>query len=73
MEAWPAVTLAGASYRGVGLPDCVTQGLAAAERVRVRIGAIEPADRAVEPPDGAIEPADGAVEPVPVTLAVPAG
>jgi protoporphyrinogen/coproporphyrinogen III oxidase len=73
MAAWPAVTLAGASYRGVGLPDCVTQGLAAAERVRVRIGAIEPADRAVEPPDGAIEPADGAVEPVPVTLAVPAG
>jgi len=42
MGAWPAVTLAGASYRGVGLPDCVTQGLAAAERVRTRIGAGEP-------------------------------
>lgn len=37
--AWPAVTVAGASYRGVGLPDCVTQGLAAAERVAARIGA----------------------------------
>jgi oxygen-dependent protoporphyrinogen oxidase len=38
MEAWPAVTVAGASYRGVGLPDCVTQGLAAAARVRERMG-----------------------------------
>ncbi len=32
MAGWPDVTLAGASYRGVGLPDCVTQGLAAAAR-----------------------------------------
>ena len=33
MAAWPAVTLAGASYRGVGLPDCIAQGQAAAARV----------------------------------------
>jgi oxygen-dependent protoporphyrinogen oxidase len=43
MGAWPAVVLAGASYRGVGLPDCVTQGLAAADRIRARIGAGDPA------------------------------
>ncbi len=39
MEAWPAVTLAGASYRGVGLPDCIAQGQAAAERVAQRLSA----------------------------------
>jgi oxygen-dependent protoporphyrinogen oxidase len=33
VSAWPAVTVAGASYRGVGLPDCITQGLAAATRM----------------------------------------
>ena len=33
MTAWPAVTLAGASYRGVGLPDCIVQGQAAAARI----------------------------------------
>jgi oxygen-dependent protoporphyrinogen oxidase len=43
MTAWPAVTLTGASYRGVGLPDCVTQGLAAAARIGERVGAMEPA------------------------------
>ena len=32
VTAWPAVTVAGASYRGVGLPDCITQGHAAAAR-----------------------------------------
>jgi oxygen-dependent protoporphyrinogen oxidase len=35
--AWPAIALAGASYHGVGLPDCVTQGMAAADRVRQRV------------------------------------
>ena len=39
MEAWPAVTLAGASYRGVGLPDCIAQGAAAAARVAERLSA----------------------------------
>jgi oxygen-dependent protoporphyrinogen oxidase len=43
MDAWPAVTLAGASYRGVGLPDCVAQGQAAARRIAERLGAREPA------------------------------
>jgi oxygen-dependent protoporphyrinogen oxidase len=33
VSAWPAVTVAGASYRGVGLPDCITSGLAAATRM----------------------------------------
>jgi oxygen-dependent protoporphyrinogen oxidase len=41
MEAWPAVTLAGASYRGVGLPDCIAQGAAAAARVAERLSARE--------------------------------
>lgn len=39
MAEWPAVVLAGASYRGVGLPDCIAQGQAAATRVAERIGA----------------------------------
>ena len=41
MDAWPAVTLAGASYRGVGLPDCIAQGQAAAVRVGERLTARE--------------------------------
>jgi oxygen-dependent protoporphyrinogen oxidase len=36
---WPAVTVAGASYRGVGLPDCINQGTAAAERMAIRVAA----------------------------------
>ena len=39
MEAWPAVTLAGASYRGVGLPDCIAQGRDAAARTAERLSA----------------------------------
>lgn len=39
LAAWPAVTVAGASYRGVGLPDCVSQGVAVAARVRARLSA----------------------------------
>jgi oxygen-dependent protoporphyrinogen oxidase len=43
LARWPAVTLAGASYRGVGLPDCISQGLAAAARQRDRLaGGPEP-------------------------------
>ncbi len=38
VAAWPAVVATGASYRGVGLPDCITQGLAAAAQVRDRLG-----------------------------------
>ncbi len=38
VTAWPAVTVAGASYRGVGLPDCVTQGQAAATRIGEWLG-----------------------------------
>ena len=38
VAAWPAVTLTGASYRGVGLPDCITQGIAAAARIREHVG-----------------------------------
>ena len=37
VSAWPAVTVTGASYRGVGLPDCVTQGLSAASSVAARL------------------------------------
>jgi oxygen-dependent protoporphyrinogen oxidase len=38
IAAWPAIVAAGASYRGVGLPDCVTGGLAAVTAVRERLG-----------------------------------
>jgi oxygen-dependent protoporphyrinogen oxidase len=38
MAAWPAAALAGSSYLGVGLPDCVAQGQAAASRVRAWLG-----------------------------------
>jgi oxygen-dependent protoporphyrinogen oxidase len=41
VATWPAVVTAGASYRGVGLPDCVSQGLAAAASVREHLGADE--------------------------------
>jgi oxygen-dependent protoporphyrinogen oxidase len=39
VTAWRAVTVAGASYPGVGLPDCVTQGHAAAARMGEWLGA----------------------------------
>jgi oxygen-dependent protoporphyrinogen oxidase len=47
MTAWPAVTVAGASYRGVGLPDCITGGLAAAGRIGEWLGAGTPAEPVV--------------------------
>ena len=49
MTAWPAVTVAGASYRGVGLPDCVTQGLAAAGRMGEWLDTGSPAEPLVVP------------------------
>ena len=48
VTAWPAVTVAGASYRGVGLPDCITQGHAAAARMASWLG--DPS-RAGSPPE----------------------
>jgi oxygen-dependent protoporphyrinogen oxidase len=42
MTAWPAVTVAGASYRGVGLPDCLTQASAAAGRLGDWLGVDSP-------------------------------
>ena len=39
LRRWPAITLAGAAYRGMGLPDCIAQGRAAARRVAERLGA----------------------------------
>lgn len=32
-EAWPSLAVAGAAYRGIGLPDCIEQGRQAAERI----------------------------------------
>jgi oxygen-dependent protoporphyrinogen oxidase len=34
LKRWPGVFLAGAAYRGVGIPDCIRDGLGAADRVR---------------------------------------
>jgi oxygen-dependent protoporphyrinogen oxidase len=48
MTAWPAVTLAGASYRGVGLPDCITGAGAAADATLERLdGSPAPEERVV--------------------------
>lgn len=38
VSRWPAVVTTGASYRGVGLPDCVSAGHAAAALVGDRLG-----------------------------------
>lgn len=38
MERSPGLYLAGAAYRGVGLPDCVREGTTAAERVARHLG-----------------------------------
>ncbi len=35
LARWPGLFLTGAGYRGVGIPDCIGDGLATAERVRV--------------------------------------
>ena len=35
LERLPGVFLAGAGYRGVGIPDCIRDGMAAAESVRL--------------------------------------
>ena len=48
VSAWPAVTVAGASYRGVGLPDCITSGLAAAGRIGEWLSGRPARDEAVE-------------------------
>ena len=36
--ALPGLHLAGASYRGLGIPDCITDGLAAANRLTLATG-----------------------------------
>ncbi len=56
-DRWPAVVLAGASYRGVGLPDCVKQGHSAAASVIELVGRIDPRETAIEPGDPDREPA----------------
>jgi oxygen-dependent protoporphyrinogen oxidase len=35
----PGVALAGSAYRGIGVPQCITQGQSAAERVLAAVGA----------------------------------
>ncbi|AEI43673.1 protoporphyrinogen oxidase [Paenibacillus mucilaginosus] len=36
LAQWPNVVLAGKSYRGTGMPDCIRQGMDAAEKIRLR-------------------------------------
>jgi oxygen-dependent protoporphyrinogen oxidase len=38
IDEHPGLALAGAAYRGVGIPDCIASGEAAAERVAARHG-----------------------------------
>ncbi len=46
LARWPGLFLTGAGYRGVGIPDCIHDGLDTAERVRVYFD--KGATRAVE-------------------------
>ena len=39
LEGLPGVTIAGAGYRGSGLPDCISQGQAAARNALQHLGA----------------------------------
>ena len=39
LDAWPAFQLAGAAYRGVGIPDCIRSGETAADAVLDALGA----------------------------------
>jgi oxygen-dependent protoporphyrinogen oxidase len=39
LEPWPSLALAGAGYRGSGIPDCIRQGEDAARKVLLRIDA----------------------------------
>jgi oxygen-dependent protoporphyrinogen oxidase len=44
LQSWPGVVLTGASYRGIGVPDCIRQGEEAARAVlqiprRIAVGA----------------------------------
>jgi hypothetical protein len=47
LDDLPSVVLAGAAYRGVGLPDCIAQGRSAAARVVALVGG--PVDGAPAP------------------------
>ncbi len=40
LTSWPAVTVCGASYRGIGLPDCVSQGQRAGQALLERLGRV---------------------------------
>ena len=43
MTAWPSVVLAGSSYRGVGLPDCISGALTAASTLRLHLEGVDAA------------------------------
>ena len=43
LAALPGLIVAGAPYRGVGLPDCISQGRAAAGSVEAILGGVRPA------------------------------
>ncbi|HEX9550996.1 MAG TPA: protoporphyrinogen oxidase [Candidatus Limnocylindrales bacterium] len=62
LAPYPAIRIAGGAYRGVGLPDCIAQGRAAATSIAALLG-------------GSAEPtsdADLASDPVPIGALVPA-
>jgi len=55
MTGVPGIVLAGATYRGVGIPDCVVQGRSAARRLVASLGGpplapSEPTERPSSPP-----------------------
>ena len=41
VEAQPGITLAGAGYRGIGIPDCIRQGTEAARRLTEVLGSAD--------------------------------
>lgn len=50
LAATPGLILAGAPYRGVGLPDCIAQGVSAAEQAVAALRGIRPGATAVMGP-----------------------
>jgi oxygen-dependent protoporphyrinogen oxidase len=51
MAGVPGIVLTGATYRGVGIPDCVVQGRSAARRLGASLGGSPMApSEATEPP-----------------------
>ena len=66
LAPFPALRLAGGAYRGVGLPDCIAQGVAAADAVLGRLGGAPAADAGPDQPDAEAGRGDASLGSLPV-------